>query len=200
MNIIEKLLEVSIMETVLKIPIERIGVLVGIDGKIKKYIEKELPVKMIIDSENGAIRVRSSKKGIDPTLIYVAKNVILAIGRGFSPEHAFRLLHNHEIVLDLIDLRVIFGRSESDIKRVKGRIIGLNGKTRKIIEDLTETNIAVYGHTVGIIGYSDNNFVAKEAIQMLIEGSLHKNVYRYLHMKRREFKKQKLELWKKPNK
>ena len=88
--------------------------------------------------------------------------------------------------MDVIDLRVIFGRSESDIKRVKGRIIGINGKTRKIIEELTDTNIAVYGHTVGIIGHSENNFVAKTAIQMLIKGSLHKNVYRYLHRKRRE--------------
>jgi ribosomal RNA assembly protein len=55
-------------------------------------------------------------------------------------------------VLDIIDLRTIFGRSESDIRRVKGRIIGMDGKTRRIIEELTDTHIAVYGHTVGIIG------------------------------------------------
>jgi rRNA processing protein Krr1/Pno1 len=52
----------------------------------------------------------------------------------------------------IIDLRLIFGRSESDIKRIKGRIIGTEGKTRKLIEELTEADVVVYGHTVGIIG------------------------------------------------
>ena len=45
------------------------------------------------------------------------------------------------------------------------------------------------GHILGTINI-ENNFVAKAAIQMLIKGSLHKNVYRYLNRKRREFKKQ----------
>ncbi|MBS7621647.1 hypothetical protein KEJ32_06015, partial [Candidatus Bathyarchaeota archaeon] len=68
--------------------------------------------------------------------------VVTAIGRGFSPEHAFKLIQDEEAVLDIIDLRIIFGKSESDIRRVKGRIIGMDGKTRRLIEELTDTNIA----------------------------------------------------------
>jgi ribosomal RNA assembly protein len=120
------------------------------------------------------------------------------LGRGFSPEHAFRLIRDEEVILDVIDLRVTFGRSESDIKRVKGRIIGMNGKTRQIIEELTDANVAVYGHTVGIIGNADQAEVAREAITMLVRGSLHSTVYRFLHRKRRELKKKMLELWEKP--
>jgi ribosomal RNA assembly protein len=124
--------------------------------------------------------------------------VVTAIGRGFSPEHAFRLLRNEDDIFDFIDFRVIFGRSESDVKRVKGRIIGANGKTRKLIEELTDASVVVYGHTVGFIGTFEQVEVARNAVQMLIDGSQHHTVYKYLQRKRSEFKKQMLELWEKP--
>jgi ribosomal RNA assembly protein len=134
----------------------------------------------------------------DPSMLFSAKDVVTALGRGFSPEHAFRLIRDEQAVLDILDLRVVFGKSEADIKRVKGRIIGMNGKTRGIIEELTDANVAVYGHTVAIIGTMDQLQVAREAIEMLIKGSMHGTVYRFLHRKRRELKKKKLELWEKP--
>jgi len=186
--------------TFLKIPRERIGVLIGPEGKTKKIIEKKLSVELQIDSETGGITITLTENAEDPSLLFKAKDVVTAIGRGFSPEHAFRLIRDEEAVLDIIDLRVIFGRSESDIRRVKGRIIGMNGKTRRIIEELTEANVVVYGHTVAIIGDIEQVQAAREAIQMLIRGSLHSTVYRFLHRKRRELKKRMLELWEKPAK
>ena len=80
----------------------------------------------------------------------------------------------------MIDLRLIFGRSESDIKRVKGRIIGTEGKTRKLIEELTEADVVVYGHTVGIIGSFEEADAARNAVQMIVEGCQHHTVYNYL--------------------
>jgi len=53
---------------------------------------------------------------------------------------------------------------------------------------------------VGIIGTLEQVQIAREAIEMLIKGSMHGTVYRFLHRKRREFKKKKLELWEKPPK
>jgi len=182
----------------LKISRERIGVLIGPNGAIKKHIEKTLLVKLEIESETGGVIITLAEKTEDPSSLFKAKNVITAIGRGFSPELAFRLIRDEEAVLDIIDLRAIFGRSESDIRRVKGRIIGMEGKTRRIIEELTETNVCVYGHTVGLIGDIEQIQAAREAIQMLIRGSQHSTVYRFLHRKRRELKKRKLELWEKP--
>jgi rRNA processing protein Krr1/Pno1 len=35
-------------------------------------------------------------------------------------------------------------------------------------------------------------------VQMLLNGSQHHTVYKYLQRKRSEFKKQRLELWEKP--
>ncbi len=95
----------------------------------------------------------------------------------------------------VIDLRDIVGRSQSDIKRLKGRIIGKEGKTRRIIEELTDASVSVHGHTISIIGDMDQAEVAREAIQMLIKGSQHRTVYGFLHKKRRELKKKRLELW-----
>lgn len=199
-NAIGRLQAVAGASTFLKIPRERIGVLIGPEGKTKKTIEKKLSVELQIDSETGGITIMLTENAEDPSLLFKAKDVVTAIGRGFSPEHAFRLIRDEEAVLDIIDLRVIFGRSESDIRRVKGRIIGMNGKTRRIIEELTEANVVVYGHTVAIIGDIEQVQAAREAIQMLIRGSLHSTVYRFLHRKRRELKKRMLELWEKPAK
>jgi len=184
--------------TFLRIPQERVGALIGPEGKTKKNIEERLSVELQIDSEGGGVTLVLTEKAENPSLLFRAKDVVTAIGRGFSPEHALRLVNDEEAMLDVIDLRTVFGRSDSDLRRVKGRIIGMNGKTRRIIEELTDANVCVYGHTVGIIGNLDEVQVAREAIQMLIGGSLHSTVYRFLHRKRRELKKKRLELWEKP--
>jgi ribosomal RNA assembly protein len=184
--------------TFVRIPKERVGVLVGPDGKVKQKIEEKLMVELQIESEAGGVTIVLSEKMNDPSLLFRAKDVVTAIGRGFSPEHAFRLLRNEDDIFDFIDFRVVFGRSESDIKRVKGRIIGANGKTRKLIEELTDASVVVYGHTVGFIGTFEQVDVARNAVQMLIDGSQHHTVYKYLQRKRSEFKKQRLELWEKP--
>jgi ribosomal RNA assembly protein len=183
----------------LKVPKERVGVLVGPDGRTKKSIEDRLSVELKIDGDAGDVAITLAENASDPSMLFKAKDVVTALGRGFSPEHAFRLIRDDEAILDMIDLRAVFGKSEADIKRVKGRIIGMNGKTRRIIEELTDTNVAVYGHTVAIIGGIEQAQVAREAIQMLVKGSMHGTVYRFLHRKRRELKKKALELWEKPD-
>ena len=184
--------------TFIKIPKERVGVVIGPEGRTKKSIEDKLSVELQIDSEAGDVNILMKEGATDPSMLFSAKDVVTALGRGFSPEHAFRLIRDEQAVLDILDLRAVFGKSEADIKRVKGRIIGMNGKTRGIIEELTDANVAVYGHTVAIIGTMDQLQVAREAIEMLIKGSMHGTVYRFLHRKRRDLKKKKLELWEKP--
>ncbi len=178
-----------------KVPRERIGALVGPDGRVKASIEKKLSVRLRIDSQLGDIQITLMPTAQDPTVLFRAKEVVTAIGRGFSPEHAFRLLKDDETMLEVIDLRETVGRSLSDMKRLKGRVIGKEGKTRRIIEELTEADICVYGHTISIVGEVDQVAIAKEAVRMLIRGSLHGTVYRFLHRKRRELKKKKMELW-----
>ena len=184
-------------DTFVRIPRERVAILIGPEGKVKQYIEERLQVKLEIDSE-GSITIVLNQNASDPSLLLKAKDVVTAIGRGFSPEIAFRLVRNEDEIFDMIDLRLVFGRSESDIKRIKGRIIGAEGKTRRLIEELTEANMTVYGHTIGFIGSFEQVDSARNATQMIIEGCQHHTVYRYLQRKRTEMKKEKLELWEKP--
>ncbi len=181
-----------------RIPKERVGVLIGPEGTVKRDIEERLQVKLEIDSEAGGIEIILNENSTDPSLVLRAKDVVTAIGRGFAPDQATRLIRNEDAIFDFVDLRVIFGRSDSDIRRIKSRIIGMNGKTRRTIEELTEADVVVYGHTVGMIGNFEEVDAARNAIQMIIQGSEHHTVYNFLQKKRRELKKQKLELWEKP--
>jgi ribosomal RNA assembly protein len=185
------------LDTFVKIPKERVGILIGPEGKTKKYIEEKLNVKVAVDTE-GSVTVTLCENAADPSMLLRAKDVASAIGRGFDPETAFRLIRNEDEIYDMIDLRLIFGRSESDMKRIKGRIIGTDGKTRKLIEELSEADVVVYGHTVGIIGSFEQADTARNAVQMIIEGCQHHTVYKYLQRKRTEMKKEKMQLWEKP--
>ena len=179
-----------------KIPKERVGTLIGPEGKVKSYVEQKLGVNIDIDTE-GAVNIALTEQAKDPSMLLKAKDVVTAIGRGFAPETAFRLIRNEDDIYDMVDLRLVFGRSESDIKRVKGRIIGTDGKTRKLIEELSEADVVVYGHTVGIIGSFEQADIARHAVQMIIEGCQHQTVYKYLQRKRTDLNKQKMELWEK---
>jgi len=176
----------------IKIPLERVGVLIGHNGRVKGTIEERLGVKLDVDSRTGDVTVNST--GSDPSLLFRARDIVLAIGRGFSPDGAFNLF-DEDLNLYLLDLEE-YCRSPSDIRRVKSRIIGKNGKTRRILEEETTTKISIYGHTVSIIGDVQHLVVARDAVEMLIRGYLHRTVYRYLNRKRIELKKIEMELWK----
>jgi ribosomal RNA assembly protein len=181
-----------------KVPKERIGALIGPDGRVKERIEKKLGIEIGIDSETGDVTLTLAPNSEDPSVLFRAKEVVTAVGRGFAPERASRLIQDEDALLEVIDLRELLGRSPADIERIKGRVIGQEGKTRRIIEELTDADVSVYGHTVSIIAGAEEMDIAREAIRMLLEGRQHNTVYRFLHNKRRELKKKKLEIWEKP--
>src|SRR5210317_2244042 len=120
-------LQVDGSKSYVKIPGNRIGALVGPDGTVKRIIERKLGAQLEVDSENGTVEITLPTTAEDPTVLFRAKEIVTAIGRGFAPEPAFRLLDDEEIALQVIDLRDIVGRSPSDLKRLKGRVIGKEG-------------------------------------------------------------------------
>jgi ribosomal RNA assembly protein len=180
--------------TYLKIPRDRIGVLIGPKGKAKKRIENFFKVILEIDSESGAVEIILTPEAQDITVIFIVKNIVQAIGRGFSPVRA-EILSREDYDLNILDLRDYVGDSRNALSRVKGRIIGKDGKSRSILEELTETRVSVYGYSVGIIGHVESLNVAREAILMLVKGSFHKTVWNYLYAYRRKMKKDRGELW-----
>jgi len=176
-----------------KIPLERVGVVIGPKGKVKRRIEEACGVDLVIDSETGNVEIILRPETNDASILLQVQNLIRAIGRGFSPQRAFRLL-DEDIYLDVIDLRDYVGRSKNALDRVRGRIIGQNGRSREIIEEMTGTFLSVYGHTVSIVGELEEIELTKEAVLMLVKGSFHKTVFNYLY-RERQAKKKELKIW-----
>lgn len=168
-----------------RIPQERIGVLIGPGGGTKQRIEDETGVKVLVDSESGEVTIDESAAK-DPFLAIKVRDLVLAVGRGFSEERALRLLDpdSYFVVLDIKD----YARSPRRIAQVKSRIIGTRGKTRRILEDLTGAAVSVYGHTVAIIADDLQLPIAQEAVTMLLQGSEHSTVYRFLERKRADLR------------
>jgi len=184
-------------EKLIRIPTDRIGVLIGKSGNTKKLIEKKCLVNLDVDSEGGEVMI-TSKELTDDIEPFKAVEIVSAIGRGFSPENAMRLLRGDNS-LHIIDLREFAGKSTDQIERVKGRIIGEGGKARLNIENLTNASITVYGRTVAIIGEPNQLRLAVDAISSLSHGSMHGPVYNKLESARRKEKDEKAKLWEDQN-
>jgi ribosomal RNA assembly protein len=168
----------------IKVPQDRIGVIIGVEGKVKETLEKKSGATIDVDSESGSVALESEG---DAFLALRASEVIKAIARGFSPEKALKLLDNEDLILDMMDLSKI-SDSPSDLTRLKGRIIGKAGKTREIMESMTGAKISVYGKTISILGEPEQVMSIRTAIDMLIDGAPHGAVYGYLEKRRREIK------------
>ena len=157
----------------LRIPKERIPMLVGTKGATKRKIEKLTNTKIKINSEKGDVIIEG--ESIDQ---FNCLNLIKAIGRGFNPEIALKLLEENNN-LEIISVEE-FSRNKKDLIRIRSRLIGTDGKARKSIESMTNTNIVVYGKTVGIIGKIEDVMLARQGIINLLQGSKHGNVYSYI--------------------
>ena len=171
----------------LKIPQNSVGALIGPNGEVKKSIEKLTGTILDIDSDDGTVYITPREDMEDPLGVWNANHIVKAIARGFNPEVAKKLIHD-DIYLEIMKLPLYIGKSKKALARYKGRIIGKNGKTRELITELAEVDMAVYGKTVSLIGEMDNVMVAKEAVEMLLNGSRHKTVYAFLENKKETLK------------
>lgn len=158
------------MKTIVKVPEARVPVIMGKGKETLKEIQKVTGTK--ITKEENDISIDG-----DALDVWTAKSVIKAIARGFNPEKAM-VLTDEGISLDVIELRDYC--KDSQMERVKGRVIGKDGKSRKVIEDSTGAYISVYGKTISIIANNDTIGICKKAILMLLEGSNHTSVYKFL--------------------
>jgi ribosomal RNA assembly protein len=183
----------SFQQTI-KIPKERIGALIGKGGRVKQQIEKRCGVKIEIDSETGDTMIMDNKSA-DHLEAFRAVEAITAISRGFSPDRAYRLFDDDELIFQQIDLRDYTGKSPNALERIKGRVIGEGGKARRMIEELSGAYISVYGHTVCLIGDFREVKLATDAIAMLAKGSMHKTVYNMLQSAKRRDKMDRMRLW-----
>jgi ribosomal RNA assembly protein len=167
-----------------KIPQDRIGVLIGEGGETLRAIEDGAEVRLDVDSETGQVAVEQTG---DPVTALKGPDIVKAIGRGFAPEEAMRLLDDEMMLFDIVDVGAA-ARNQNDLERHKGRLIGEGGRTRELMEELTGASVVIYGSTLGIIGDPEQVEAVREAAEMIIDGAPHGTVYSFLEDKRDEMK------------
>jgi len=180
-------------EKLIRIPNDRIAVLIGKSGNVKLKIETICHVFLDIDSGTGEVFIKS-QGDVEKIQPFKAMEIVTAIGRGFSPENAMTLLDG-ENTLHVMDLREFAGKSTANVERIKGRIIGEGGRARRNMENLTGTHISVYGRTVSIIGDTSKLRLTVDAISSISSGSMHGPVYDKLESANRRTKQEKMNLW-----
>jgi len=171
----------------LKVPLDRVGVLIGKKGEIKKDLEDKSNTKINIDSKLGEVSIDDHEVK-DPLVVMKIENIIKAIGRGFSPKNA-NILLNDDFDFFVFDLHDYVGKKESHLRRIKSRVIGKEGKTKKVLEELTDSKISIYGHTISIITDTTKMNILKKSIDMLLTGSKHATVYRFVENQMKELKR-----------
>jgi len=178
-----------------KVPLDRIGVLIGQNGKVKEEIMRRTRTIITVDSTTGTIVIEPAMPTTTALELMKARDVVRAIAYGFSPERAFRLLDEDQVLV-VIDLKQYVGDKPNHLQRVLGRIIGEGGRARRVLEEMTETYISVYGTYVAIIGDYESANIAKNAVELLIEGRRHGTVYRYIERETYLLKRRRMrELW-----
>jgi ribosomal RNA assembly protein len=167
-----------------RIPDDRLGVLIGPGGSTKREIATRTGVAVDVDPEDGVVRL--SGPDSDPVSVMKARDTVLAIGRGFSPLRAMRLLKDG-VFLGILDIKFATGhREKSALRRIRGRVIGVRGRARARLEELSGCSVSVYGSTVALIGEEDQLDRATRAVELLLRGSEHSTVFHLLARLRRD--------------
>ena len=140
-----------------RVPMDRIAVLIGAKGATAKSLRHAAGCKTLdIDSNTGDVEVEWGEPGTyDPVKAMKFPDVIKAIGRGMAPKAAIKLLDDDHF-FELVDIRSFVGKRSNQQRRIRGRIIGSQGKIRKLIEGLTDTQITIYNSTVVLVGEEEH--------------------------------------------
>lgn len=157
----------------LRVPKERVAVIIGEKGSIRRKIERGTSTKIQVNTAEEYVTISAE----DNLNVHICKDIVKAIARGFNPDIALRLL-NEANIFEIVDIKEYSKKSRNKLIRLRSRVIGTDGKARKMIEQMTNTDISVYGKTVGIIGNVEGVLIAKNAVARLLGGSPHSNAYR----------------------
>jgi ribosomal RNA assembly protein len=145
-----------------------------------KVLEEKLSVSIQIAGKKAIISGETFNE-------YEAEKVIEAIDFGFQVKTALTL---KEEDMNFIKLPIKKITKKNNLERVRGRIIGKEGKTKRTIQNLANCEITLKNNEVGIIGNAEDIEETKTALIKLIYGSKEANVYKFLE-ERNRYKKLK---------
>ncbi|PVU72881.1 RNA-binding protein [Vulcanisaeta sp. SCGC AB-777_J10] len=156
-----------------------------------KTIEEEFGVKLMVNDETGEVMIIPSDNTSFDQLMK-AKSIIEAISYGFDYEDA-QNLRNDDYALEVIDLRDYVSKDKANqISRIKARIIGEDGRAKRVLQELTDTKIVIGDKYIAILGPYENVKTTRDALEMLIRGKQHATVYRWVQNWRRELRYREL--------
>ncbi|MBI2630006.1 hypothetical protein HYW76_02805 [Candidatus Pacearchaeota archaeon] len=146
----------------------------------------EISLKTKISIKSSIITVSGSEINN-----YLAEKVFEALDRNF-PINVSLLLLDEDFILEDILIKEI--TKKKNIPIIRARIIGTEGKTLKVLGELSNSYVTLNDNTVSVIAPSENIKEITNAIISLINGSKQAKVYAYLEKNRKKkiFSKNKI--------
>lgn len=149
-------------------------------------IKKNLP--MLRQKLEVKITLKGRKLTLEGTTIqeYEASMIIDAIDFGFQLKDALQLT-NESVIIRKLPIKQFTKRR--NLKEVRARIIGTEGKTKRTLEQVSGCAVVLKDNTLAIIGPAELIEEATTALKNLIKGSKQANVYRFLERMNTEKKR-----------
>ena len=119
---------------------------------------------------------------------YIAIQVLDALNYGFPYIEAISMKKENK---ELETVNIKEHTNQSNLERVRGRIIGKGGKALKTLANLTDSAMELKENTVAIIANPENMERATEAVISIAKGAKHGYVYKGLE---HNFPKQEYDL------
>ncbi len=152
--------------------------------KERKLLEEKLKVEITIKGRNVSFSGTAIQE-------YEASTVLEAMQFGFSAQKALVLL---EPDMQFKKLRIKDFTRRTNLKDVRARVIGKEGKTKRTLESISDSLICIQKNEVGIIASAEAIEETLTAIKNLIRGSKEANTYSFLERMNTERKKHESDL------
>lgn len=147
---------------------------------ILREAESSTSSQVIIDERNMVALIQGKEEKSDVLKI---RDFIIALDNCVDEYTALDII-KRDYMLYLIDLRNIF--SKDDVRRVLARVIGEGGKIKSRISEITGCSIIINEPNIILIGGYEDVEYAKQAIQIIVDGSPYTKLFKYLEKVRRE--------------
>jgi len=135
--------------------------------KNRKKLEKILNLK--ISNRGKEVNI----KGL-PEDEYVGEQVIDALNQGFSFSNAISI-KTEDKILEIMNIKKY--TNKANLKRIRGRIIGRDGRVLKTLSTLTDSSIELKENHIAIISSPENLERVVQALVAIIKGAKHGAVY-----------------------
>ncbi len=139
--------------------------------KIYTPLVDQLKLQVRMNLKSKSIEIRTCAQTHDIGYIQKGADFYVHFTLGFSIEDSIAMLRLEDIFIESFEIKDVKNLQGDHLSRAIGRITGKDGKTKFTIENTSRTRIVVADTKIHILGTTQNNRVARDAIVSLILGS-----------------------------